>query len=276
MTGSMVSSAASRVASLLVTLALLLAGCQSSPPPTPGPTPLPVTLRVGASSAALPLLDLVVPAYAAKAPHVTISRESGDSSLMRDAVTAGRDDFALVAEPPSGELWSVPVAIAGIAIVVHPRNPVSGLTLLQIRDLFKGEVYTWTQVGGAAEDVLVLSREDGSGTRRAFEGRVMGEQRVTLTAAIMPTDAAVIETVASAPGAIGYVSLPWVTSDVKALPVEGVVPSPHSLESGSYPITMPLFFISRTEPSGEARAFVQFLLSREGQALIGQKYGRVK
>lgn len=257
---------------------VLLCGCQTAAPlpPTPIATARPATLRVGASSSALPLLDLVVAAYMAKAPHITISRESGDSALMLEAVAAGRDHLAIVGLPPPEGLWYMPVAVTGVAIVVHPANPVRELTLLQLRDLFRGEINSWAQLGASGESVVVLSREDGAAMRRAFESRVMGEQRVTLTAAIMPSDAAVIEAVAATPGAIGYVSLASVDPIVKTLSIEGVAPSPRSLTDGSYPITMPLYFVSRTEPGGEARAFIQFLLSREGQALIGRKYGRVK
>lgn len=256
---------------------LLLFGCQStSPPLTPSPTPQEATLRIGASSAALPLLDLVTPAYMAKAPHITLRRESGDSALLLEAVASGRDHFAIVALPPSEGMWAMPVAVTGVAIVVHPSNPLRALTLAQLRSLFKGEITSWAQLSAFNRDVIVLSREDGSGLRRAFESQVMGEQRVTLTAAIMPSDAAVIEAVATTPGAIGYISSASVEPVVHMVAIEGVLPSPRSLADGSYPITTPLYFVSLGEPAGEARAFLQFLLSREGQTLIGQKYGRVK
>lgn len=256
---------------------LLLFGCQSaSPPLTPSPTPQQATLRAGASGAATPLLDLIIPAYMTKAPHITLRRESGDSALLLEAVASGRDHFALVALPPPEGMWAMPVAVTGVAIVVHPTNPLRALTLAQLRSLFKGEITSWAQLGGFAQNVVVLSREDGSGIRRAFENQVMGEQRVTLTAAIMPSDAAVIEAVTAAPGAIGYVSSASVDQGVNVVAIEGILPSPHSLADGSYPITTPIYFVSRGEPAGEARAFLQFLLSREGQTLIGQKYGRVK
>jgi phosphate transport system substrate-binding protein len=257
---------------------LVLAACQptEAPPATPVPTERRATLRVGASSSAMPLLDLVVPAYMLQAPHVTISRESGNSALMLEAVMMGRDNIAVVALPPPEGVWYLPVAVTGIAMIVHPSNPLRELTLLQTRDLFRGEIYSWAQLGGRSDNVLVLSREDGSGMRQVFESSVMGEQRVTLTAAIMPSDDAAIETVASTPGAIGYASFASVGTAVKVLPLEGVAPSPRSLADGSYPLTTPLYFVSRDEPGGEARAFVQFLLSSEGQVLIGEKYGRVK
>ncbi len=256
---------------------LLLFGCQSaSPPLTPSPTPQEATLRAGASSAAAPLLDLVIPAYMAKAPHVTLRRESGNSALLLEAIASGRDHFALVAlQPPEG-IWAMPVAVTGAAIIVHPGNPLRALTLAQLRSLFKGEITSWAQLGAFNQDVVVLSREDGSGIRRAFESQVMGEQRVTLTAAIMPSDAAMIEAVATTPGAIGYVSSASIDQGVNVVAIEGVMPSPRSLADGSYPITTPISFVSQGEPEGEARAFLQFLLSREGQTLIGQKYGRVK
>jgi phosphate transport system substrate-binding protein len=264
---------------IVVLSCTLLVACQESTvasPETPVAMAQRATLRVGASSAALPLLDVVIPAYMLKAPHITMSRESGDSALMLEAVATGRDNFAVVALPPPEGMWYMPVAVTGVAIIVHPANPIRELTLLQARDLFKGDVVSWTQLGGSNESVAVLSREEGSGMRSVFESRVMGELRVSLTAAIMPSDAAVVETVARNSAAIGYASFASVEPVVKVLAIEGVTPSPRSLTDGSYPITTPLYFVSRDEPGGEARAFVQFLLSREGQALIGQRYGRVK
>lgn len=256
---------------------LLLFGCQNaSPPPAPSPTPQEATLRAGASSAAVPLLDLAVSAYMTQAPHVTLRRESGDSAWLLEAVASGRDHFALVTLPPPEGIWAMPVAITGVAIIVHPSNPLRALTLAQLRSLFKGEITSWAQLNAFAQNVTVLSREDGAGIRRAFESQVMGEHRVTLTAAIMPSDVAMMEAVAATPGAIGYVSSASVEPVVTVVAIEGVLPSPRSLANGSYPITTPITFVSRDEPEGEARAFLQFLLSREGQALIGQKYGRVK
>jgi len=261
----------------IVACCLILLGCQSaSPPLTPSPTPPEATLRAGASSAAGPLLDLVIPAYMTQAPHVTLRRESGDSALLLEAVASGRDHFALVALPPPAGIWAMPVAVTGVAVVVHPSNPLRALTLAQLRSLFKGEITSWGQLGGFAQNAVALSREDGSGIRRAFESQVMGEQRVTLTAAIMPSDAAVMEAVAATPGAIGYISSASIDQRVNVVAIEGVLPSPRSLADGSYPISSPIYFVSRGEPVGEARAFLQFLLSREGQTLIGQKYGRVK
>ena len=83
----------------------------------------------------------------------------------------------------------IPVARDGIAVIVHPRNPITNVTALQLRALFGGEVLDWAALGGIEGEPAIVSREDGSGTRGAFEARVMGDQRVTLNALVMPTTA---------------------------------------------------------------------------------------
>jgi len=122
----------------------------------------------------------------------------------------------------------------------------------------------------------VVSREDGSGTRVVFEELVMQGQRVTLTAVVMPSSRAVVEYVAEHPQAIGYVSMGYLTEEVKVLEIEEVAPTPASVRQGAYHLLRPFFLITRQEPAGEIKGFIDFALSPTGQSIVGRKYGRVK
>ena len=108
---------------------------------------------------------------------------------------------------PAG-LVRIPVGLDGIAVVVHTDNPVKALTLVQVRDLYRGRALNWAEVGGVASDVLLVSREDGSATRDLFEKRVMDKDRVALTAVVMSTQQQ-CSRVCGLPtrDAIGYVTL---------------------------------------------------------------------
>jgi phosphate transport system substrate-binding protein len=209
---------------------------------------------------------------------VSVAVEEGSSrlGLMRlkeGETTLGANSWLPVED--AAAVWSAPVAVDGIAVVVHTDNPVAALTLAQLREVFSGRLWDWAELGGAGE-VQVVSREDGSGTRAAFEARVMEGQPVTPTALVMPGSQAVADYVAAHPDAIGYVSIGYLSEPIKALAVEGVLPTPKTVADGTYHLARPLFLVAPEEPSGAARSFVDFVLGAEGQRIVGQHYGRVR
>jgi len=225
-----------------------------------------------------PLVEELAQAYAERHKHVTISVEGRGSLLGIELVRQGEVDIGMASwkAPEDASLWSTPIALDGIAIVVHPQNRVEGLTMLQLKDVFFGRIWDWRDVRGQAGEIQVVSREDGSGTRAVFEKRVMQGQRVTLTAVVMPSSQAVVEYAAEHPEAIGYVSMGYLSQEVKALKIEEVVPTPKSVRQGEYHLLRPLFLITRQEPMGEVKGFIDFVLSPTGQSIVGKKYGRVK
>ena len=225
-----------------------------------------------------PLVEELAQAYTERHKHVTIAVEGRGSLPGIELVRQGEVDIGMASwkESEDTSLWSTPIALDGIAIVVHPQNQVKGLTLLQLKDVFFGRVWDWRDVRGQAGDILVVSREDGSGTRVVFEELVMQGQRVTLTAVVMPSSRAVVEYVAEHPQAIGYVSMGYLTEEVKVLEIEEAAPTPKSVRQGAYHLLRPLFLITRQEPAGEIKGFIDFALSPTGQSIVGRKYGRVK
>ena len=257
----------------LLRLLFLLTAC--SPPTLP---PEPVRFTVAGSTTMMPLLSELVEAYQVHFPQVSIAVEGGGSRLGLVRVKAGEVPLGASSWLPADEvetLWSAPVAVDGIAVVVHPGNPVSGLSLAQLRGVFSGRVWDWAELGGAGE-VQVVSREEGSGSRSAFEGRIMEGHRVTPTALVMPGSQALVDYVATHPKAIGYVSIGYLSEKVKALAVEGVTPTPETASEGTYHLTRPLFLVALEEPDGAPRSFVDFVLGSEGQEIVERRYGRVR
>jgi phosphate transport system substrate-binding protein len=166
----------------------------------------------------------------------------------------------------------------GIAVIVHPTNPIQGLGLLQLRDLFSGRAYAWQAVGGRSGqgEVQPVSREEGSGTRAGFEVLVMEDLPVTPLAGVAPSSQAVVEHVAENPQAIGYVSMGLVSPDVKVLKIEGELPTPESAGQGSYPLTRELWLVAPENPSEAVQDFLDFVLSAAGQQIVGRRYGRIR
>ncbi len=253
---------------------LLFVGCSTSAVEPQEP----VHLKVTGSTSMQPLVEELAQAYAERHKYVTIAVEDRGSLLGIELVRQGEVDIGMTSwkEPEDTLLWSTPIALDGIAIVVHPQNRVEGLTMLQLKDVFFGRILDWRDVRGQAGEIVAISREDGSGTRAVFEKLVMNGKRVTLTAVVMPSSRAVVEYVAEHPQAIGYVSMGYLSPEVKVLEIEEAAPTPDSVRQGSYHLLRPLFLVTRQEPTGEVKGFVDFVLSPTGQSIVGRKYGRVQ
>lgn len=263
--------------SLLLLLLVLLVACGE-----PVATPEPVFLQATGSTAMSPLLSELVAAFEESSPLISLEVSGLGTQFGLEALRAGEADLALVSWLPA-ELdpgWrATAIARDAIAIVVHPSNPVEGLGLLQLQDLFAGRVYEWVGVLGSARalgTVQPVSREAGSGTRAAFEALVMVEREVTPLAVVAPSSRAVIEYIARDPHAIGYVSLGYVTSEVKVLEVEGELPSPLTAQQGSYPLTREFWLVTADPPLEAVQDFLDFALGQAGQQIVGRSYGRIK
>jgi len=242
-------------------------------------TPTPVYLKAAGSTAMTPLMEDLAAAFHQRQTWVTVDVGRGGSELGQGMVAAGQVDLGLASWLPDGPpdgLQATVVARDGIALIVHPTNPITGLTLIQAHDLFFGRILDWAELGGPTRPVQVVSREDGSGTRAAFEAMVMGGDRVTPTALVMPNSQAVVDYVGRDPGAIGYVSMGYLDGEVRVLSVEGLIPTPDAVSRGEYHLTRELVILSRPGASPPAQAFLDFALSPAGQAIVARRYGRVR
>lgn len=243
------------------------------------PTPVPQTRisLVGADSMQW-MAHALADAYSAGHPTVTFSVQAANSTAGIGAAGVYSRTIGMVSRViKPGELdqsRAVVVARDGVAIIVNQNNPINAIQRAQIAQVFAGEILSWPAGPDTGKNIVVVSREQGSGTRDAFETMVMNGKRVTLTAIVMPGEAAVVDYVAQHSDSIGYVSMGAVTSQVHALAVDDVPLSTQSVESQRYPLVRTLSFIVPLQSSPELAAFVDFALSPDGQAIIGQRYGR--
>jgi phosphate transport system substrate-binding protein len=169
------------------------------------------------------------------------------------------------------------VAKDGIAVVVHHDNPVEELTLEQLSRIFTHKAVRWSEVGGADEPIVVLSRESNSGTYVYFQEMVLKKQDYMQDAKLLPVTSAIIQSVSTNRLAIGYVGLGYALDakdKVKIIAVKeddnspAVIPSDQTVKSGQYPIARPLFLYLNGEPKSTIKKFVDFCLSEEGQAVV--------
>ncbi|HEX9114704.1 MAG TPA: phosphate ABC transporter substrate-binding protein [Anaerolineae bacterium] len=247
---------------------LLLAGCRSALI-----APAPVTIQVVGSTSFTATLHDLAAAYQARHPNVSVAIEGTGSTDGLRALAAGEADLAAVswqfpkASIPDG-LEAVPVARDAVAVIVNPANTIKGFTLLQIKALYQGETLDWSALSGPAGEPVLVSREDGSGTRAAFESLVMASERVTLNAIVMPSSQSMVDYVATHPMAIGYVTMAEVSNRVRAVKVEDAAPVAASVQTGAYHLTR---LISLYRRPGAAQGFVDFVLSPAGQAIVAQR-----
>lgn len=190
------------------------------------------------------------------------------------AVLEGRCDIGLSSRDLKDSeleegLKQTVLAYDGIAIIVNPNNPVDGLDVETIAKMFKGEITNWKEVGGQDAQIVLIGREAGSGTRDGFE-------TITKTADVcqyrqeLTSTGDVITTVAQNPAAIGYASLAAVKNTVKALMVNGVVPSEDTVRDSSYAIQRPFVLVTKKgiALSSTAQVFFDYALSSEASSII--------
>jgi phosphate transport system substrate-binding protein len=223
---------------------------------------------VAGSTSIQPFADRWAEVFDKKHPGVFVNIQGGGSSAGIQAAKSGAADIGMSSRAlklDEKDLLEIIVAHDGLAIIAHPSNPVHGLRQIEVRQIFSGEIPNWSYLGGPDKPITVVTREEGSGTRGAFQELVMGKERIFRGAIVQDSNGTVREIVANDPNAIGYISLGLVDRRVRTMALDGVAPSEASINAKTYKLVRPFLFVTRGELSGLAREFVDFILSPEGQ-----------
>jgi phosphate transport system substrate-binding protein len=228
-------------------------------------------LTVAGSTSIQPFADRWAEVFMEEHPGYVVNVQGGGSSAGIQAAKSGAADIGMSSRELRGDekdLLEVVVARDGLAIIVHPENPVGDLSLVQIQNIFVGNIRNWRYVGGPDGEINVVTREEGSGTRGVFQEMVMGKSRIFRRAIVQDSNGTVREIVANDPNSIGYISLGLVNERVKAVRLEGVEPSYDHIMEKKYTLVRPFLFVTNGPPNPLAREFINFVVSREGQELI--------
>ena len=190
------------------------------------------------------------------------------------AVQEGRCDIGLSSrdlkpEEKEAGLTGTVLAYDGIAIIVHPENPVADLSVETIAKIYTGEITNWSAVGGNDAEIVLIGREAGSGTRDGFESITDTEDACQYRQELTSTGD-VITTVSQNPGAIGYASVASVKDTVKAVTVDGVAPTEETIKDGSYVVQRPFVLVTKTgvELSDAAFKFFTYITSADANEII--------
>lgn len=299
---------------LLTVVALLLTGCTSNPEPSattapteeataapsaeataepsaeaseePAATELSGEIMITGSTSAEPLVTVLSDLFMEKNSGVTIAVQGNGSSAGIKAASDGTAQLGMssreLKEDEAATVTPNTICMDGIAVIVSKDNPVKALTKEQIASIFKGEITNWKDVGGNDEEILIISREAGSGTRDAFEeicgltGEDAEGNTVTLVdeskALIADSTNAVSTTVSTRTNAIGYISLGSYDSEqVHAIDVDNVACTAENILNGTYTIARPFLLVEGSGTDDVAKAFLQYVLSDEGQAVVTEQ-----
>ena len=237
-------------------------------------TELSGTVSMSGSTSMEIVAKALAESFTALYPDVTVDVQLGGSSTGIQNALEGVSDIGNVsrdlAEDETG-LTPHEIALDGIGIAVNPENPVENLTLEQIAGIYTGEITNWSEVGGEDLEIYVVGREAGSGTRDAFES-IVGVEDVAAYDSEQTSTGSAKTTVATTPGAIGYVSFDSIDDTVKTVTVNDVAISLETIQDGSYVLQRPFLMVTKegAELSEAVQAFLDYTLSDEGQAVCEQ------
>lgn len=237
-------------------------------------------VSINGSTTVQPVAQSIADAFNEIQPDISVEVQGTGSSVGIKSVYEGSADIGtasreLKEEEKAWDLTEHIIAYDGIAIIVHSDNKIENLTQEQIKKIFTGEIKNWKEVGGEDENIIVISREDGSGTRDAFK-EILGIEDFIPNALISNSNGAVKTTLASKKGGIAYISLGIVDDTVKALNIDNVTPSSETVKNKEYKISRPLLMLTSKNPSDAVKAYIDFVLSDEGQNIVSEHYITVK
>lgn len=230
------------------------------------------TLSMNGSTSMEKVIKAVNGAFMEKNKGVTVNLNLTGSGTGIQEASEGKCDIGnssrKLKDEEAEKLDATVVGLDGIALVVNPANKLENITLEDLAKVYSGEITNWKELGGDDKSIVVIGREDGSGTRDGFESIVMGDKEPKYAQELESTGS-VINAVATTDGAIGYASLANVDETVKALKIGGVEATEENVKSGAYEVQRP--FICATLKGSDnklVKAYLDFILSEEGQALV--------
>jgi phosphate transport system substrate-binding protein len=246
------------------------------------------TIKISGSTTVLPIVQKAADQYMKAHQNADIQVSGGGSGVGIQQIGARTVDIGMTSrEVTRDEMTKYPgfvvttVAQDGIAIVVNPVNEIKYITLDQAKNIYLGKITKWTEITGANvpgtnNQIVVIGRDSASGTRTYFDEVMLAKATPVKTMLEKNSNGAVLQTIAQTPGAIGYISIGFVSKDVKALPVwynanKIIDPSLDNVKTKTYPVSRDLYVITNGQPSGLAGDFIRYILSPEGQKIVADE-----
>jgi phosphate transport system substrate-binding protein len=240
-------------------------------------------LTLAGSSTVQPVMEEAAQAFEKSRPEVRVDVQGGGSAVGITAPRRGLAQIGMVSrdlhDDEKADLTATPIALDGLAIIVHASNPLKDLTQQQVIDIFSGKAANWKAVGGRDAAVTVINKEEGRATLELFEKHFNLKGRFVKNAVIIGPNGQAIASVAGNPDSIAYVSIGSAAVaeqegvKIRRVRLDGVEPTVENVKNGAYGLRRPLCLVTRGAPSGLAKEYMDFVLSPEGQRIVlGQEF----
>ena len=234
-------------------------------------------ITVSGSTSIGPTMEVLAENYQKANEGVSIEvQQVGSSAGITNTIDGtsqiGMSSRDLKDEEKSEGLEEYQIAIDGIAVITNTANDVKDLTMDQIKDIYTGKITNWKEVGGKDAQIVVVSREDGSGTRDGFQ-EIVGFESEELTGDAQISDGSgnIKTTVQGNENAIGYISFGYLDDSINSVKIGGVEPTEENVYKDKYPISRPFLLVTKGEATGDAKALIDYILSDEGQNTIKEE-----
>lgn len=228
-------------------------------------------VNIAGSTSVMPFTEKLAEYFMVSKPEFILNVQAGGSTAGIQAALNKTVDIGMSSRELKEEekvLKEIPICYDGIAIVVNPANPIKELTLEQVKKVFERKIINWKELGWIDREIDAVTREEGSGTRGAFEELVMGKSHIDDSVMVQDSNGSVKEVVRTDPYSIGYISLGIIDSAVKSVEIDGVDATVENIKSKKYKIVRPFLYLTNGEPTPAAKVFIDFVLSKEGQTLL--------
>lgn len=233
-----------------------------------------VTISISGSTSVGPLMEKIQEKYEEENSNVTLEIQQNSSGAGIKDVISGISEIGMssreLKDEEKSQVEGTTIAYDGIALLVNPENKVKNISLEDVKKVYTGEITNWKELGGDDSPIVVISREEGSGTRDAFQEIVGYEsEELTKDATISDGSGAVKTTVAGNKNAIGFASFEYIDSTVAALSVNDVEPTADNVKAGEYKISRPFLLVTKEDSLTEnGQKLIEFVLSDEGQKIV--------
>jgi len=250
---------------VLLVLGILLAGCSKN---------LSGTVTEGGSTTVQPLAEKLAAAFHAKNPGATVTTGGGGTGAGITGANEGTLDIGAASrdlKSTEPQLVKFLLAKDALAIITKSDNPIGALTKAQVVSIFNGNYTYWNEVDPSLphQKITVYVRESGSGTRDGFQTLVMGSENITTSAIVATSSGAMKQQVGADSYGIGFESMAYVTGGaIKALTIDGMAATQENAKDGTYTLVRPLYFLTKDQPSGLVKDFIDYCLGPEGQKVV--------